>query len=221
MQVAEAAYSAAISQEQQARASREQAQTQLSFTNIRSPIAGVVASRFLNIGDTTDPATPVIQVVNLSKVLVNANISADKKANIRVGQNANIRSLTGGNYSGVVTAVSPVVDVQSNTRNIQINVSNSQGQLKENQAVSVSITTENHPAAITVPLQALVPDPDNPTGRMVYVVKDGKMERKKVQVGIQQNDNVEILSGLTGNETVVAKGAYGFADGTAIKEVKQ
>jgi predicted metal-dependent TIM-barrel fold hydrolase len=65
---------------------------------------------------------------------------------------------------------------------------------------------------------------------MVYTVKAGKLERKKVQIGIQQSNvpsvdrfasRVEIVSGLTGNERVVAKGAYGLADSTPIEEVKQ
>ncbi|MEH2266593.1 MAG: efflux RND transporter periplasmic adaptor subunit [Nostoc sp.] len=238
VETAKAQLAAAIAQEKQANASREQAQTQLSFTDIRSPIIGIVANRFLNNSDTTDPNTPVIQVVNLSKVMVNGNINADKKANIRVGQNAKILSLTGSTYSGVVTAVSPIVDPQSNTWNIQIRVENSGGQLKENQIVTVSITTDIHKAAITVPQTALVPDPENPNGRMVYTVKAGKLERKKVQIGIQQSDllsgellaaalryrsasRIEIVSGLMGDEKVVAKGAYGLADGTAIQEVKQ
>ncbi|MEH2247941.1 efflux RND transporter periplasmic adaptor subunit [Nostoc sp.] len=221
VEISQAALAAAIAQEKQTKASRDQAQTQLSFTDIRSPLSGVVATRFLNNGDNTDPATPIIQVVNLSKVIVNANFPADEKANIRVGQSTNIRSLTGGNYSGVVTAVSPIVDPQSNTRSIQISVNNSQAQLRQNQAVTVSITIEIRSTAITVPQTALVPDPDNPTGRMVYTVQAGKLERKKVQTGIQQGDRFEIVSGLAGNERVVAKGAYGLADGTAIQEVKQ
>ncbi|MEH2338551.1 efflux RND transporter periplasmic adaptor subunit [Nostoc sp.] len=230
VETSQVALAGAIAQQEQAKASRDLAQTQLSFTDIFSPISGVVATRFLNNNDTTDPATPIIQVVNLSKVIVNANLPADKKANIRVSQSANIRSLTGGSYSGIVTAISPIVDPQSNTRSIQISVNNSQTQLRENQAVTISIITEIHSAAITVPQTALVPDPDTPTERMVYTVKAGKLERKKVKTGIQQGDlsnrdsfasRVEILSGLMGNERVVAKGAYGLADGTAIQEVKQ
>jgi len=220
VQVAESQLAAAIALAQQSQASRDQVQSQLASTEIRSPISGVVASRFLNIGDTADPATPVVQVVNLSAAIINANFPADKKANVRVGQSADIRSLQGINYSGVVTAVSPIVDPQSNTLNIQIRLDNSRGQLKDNQTVTVSITTEVHPAAITVPKTALVPDPDNPAGRMVYTVASGKIQRIKVQTGIQQSDRVEIVSGLTGSETVVAKGAYGLPDGTAIAEVK-
>ncbi len=102
----------------------------------------------------------------------------------------------------------------------------------------MSIITDIHQAAITVPQTALVSDPENPNGRMVYTVKAGKLERKKVQIRIQQSDvlsgellaatlrdrfasRVEIVSGLTGNERVVAKEAYGLADSTAIQEVKQ
>lgn len=220
VQTAQGALAAAIAQEQQAQASRNQAQTQLSLTDIRTPIAGVVATRLLNIGDTADTATPVIQVVNLSIVIVNANLPADRQANIRVGQRAIIRSLSQQSLEGVVTAISPIVDPQSNTVNIQIRVDNSKGQLKDNQTVKVSITTEVRPGALTVPQTALVPDPNNPAGRMIYTVEAGKLARKKVQTGIQQNGQIEILSGLSANQTVVAKGAYGLPDGTAIQEVK-
>jgi RND family efflux transporter MFP subunit len=220
VETAKAALAVAIAQEKQASAFRDQARTQLSFSDIHSPISGIVASRFLNVGDTTDPTIPVVQVVNLSEVMVNANLPADQKAHIHVGQIAHIRSLTGGNYSGVVTAVSPIVDTQSNSRSIKISINNFQTQLRENQTVTVAITTEIHPQAITVPQTALVPDPENPTGRMVYTVQKGQLMRKKVQTGIQQGDRIEILSGLTDNESIVPQGAYGLADGTPIKEVK-
>lgn len=217
----EAQLASAIATEQQARASREQVQNQLSYYDVRSPITGTVASRALNVGDSTDQNTPIIQIVNLSTVVVNANLPADQQANIRTGHDAIIRTLNGQTLNGIVTSVNPIVDAQSNTVGIQIRVSNTQGLLKQNQTVNVKIITGNKNNVITVPLQALVPNPENPSGKMVYVVEGGKMTRKKVETGIQQNGRVEIISGLTGNETIVERGTYGLPDGTKISEAKK
>ncbi len=212
---------AAQSQVAQSRASRSQSLTQLQVTELRSPISGVVARRFLNVGDSADPATPVIEVVNLATVIINGNLPADKHSNIRVGMHADIRTAAQQStpIDGTVTAVSPIVDPQSNTVDIRISCANSGNQLKENQTVTVSIATEVHQNTLTVPETALVPNPDDPGGRMVYIVKEDKIERVKVTTGIQLPNQVEITSGLQGNETIVAKGAYGLPDGTAIEAV--
>ncbi len=230
-QVAQSQLSASQAQVKQAIASRSQALTQLKYTTVRSPISGIVASRLLQVGDTAagasaSPSTPVLEIVNLNTLLINANLPADQPANIRVNQSAQIRSvaLPGVNFDGTVTAISPVVDFRSNTLNIQVRTPNPADQLKVGQAVSVSITTGVHNGTLTVPQTALVPNPNNSQGQMVYTVQAGKAQPIKVQTGIERNGQVEILSGLQAGETVVAKGAYGVPAGTPIEvfaEAKQ
>jgi RND family efflux transporter MFP subunit len=227
-QVAQSQLSAAQAQVKQALASRSQALTQLKYTTVRSPISGIVAARLLQVGDTAagaaaSPSTPVLEIVNLNPVLINANLPADQPANIRVHQSAQIRSvaLPGVSFDGTVTAISPVVDPRSNTLNIQVRTPNPQDQLKVGQVVSVSITTGVHTGTLTVPQTALVPDPNNPKGKMVYTVQAGKAQPIKVKTGIERNRQVEILSGLQAGETVVAKGAYGVPAGTPIEVVAE
>jgi len=226
--VAQSQLDANQSQVKQSLASRDQALTQLKYTEVRSPISGIVASRLLQVGDTAagagaSPSTPVMEIVNLNTVLANANLPADQPANINVNQSAQIRSvaLPGVTFNGVVTAVSPVVDFRSNTLSIQVRTPNPTGQLKVGQAVSVAITTGMHNGALTVPQTALVPDPKNSQGQVVYTVQAGKAQPIQVKTGIAQNGQVEILSGLSAGETVVSKGAYGIPDGTAIQAVAE
>ena len=210
---------AAQSQVAQAQATRAQSVTQLGFAEVRSPISGVVARRLLNIGDTTDPATPIVHVVDLSTVIINASQPADSPVQIQVGQKGYIQSPSQGRQSlvGTVTAVSPIVDPQSNTLSIQLRCPNPKGQLKEGQSVAVQVTTSVHRAALTVPKTALVPDPDQPNARLVYKLQGGKITRVPVRTGLEERGQIEILSGLSAGEMIASSGAYGLPDGTAVE----
>ncbi|MBC7883261.1 MAG: efflux RND transporter periplasmic adaptor subunit [Anaerolineae bacterium] len=207
---------AAQAQVAQVRATQGQARTQLSFSEVRSPISGVVASRFLNAGDTADTATPIVQIVDLETVIVSANLPADASAVVHVGDRGQIRSAaTAGSLVATVTAVSPVVDLQNNALAIQLRCANPQTYLKEGQSVSVQITTGVHRGVMTIPKTALVPDPEHPEGHLVYQFQGGKIRRVKVQTGIEVENRVEITSGLGVNTQIVARGAYGLPDDTA------
>src|SRR5277367_6694474 len=110
------------SQIKSAKASRAQIQTELSLTEIRAPIDGVVANRFLNIGDTSDPNAPVAQIVGLQNVIVSASLPADSPQQLKVGEHARIRSDAeqGTTYDATVTSISPIVDRASNTITVQL-----------------------------------------------------------------------------------------------------
>jgi RND family efflux transporter MFP subunit len=198
---------------------RKLAQTQLSFALVNSPLSGIVAKRFLNVGDTADTSTPIVQVVNLDKVIVNANFPADSPIQLKVGQTAKITSaaMPGEVIVGKVINISPTVDQQSNTISVQILCANSAHRLSEGQTVVASILAGTHKQVLTVPKSALVPDPANNDQSMVYTVSQGSIHRAKVAVGIVAGDKVEITHGLQSNQQIVLKGAYGLPDGTEIE----
>jgi HlyD family secretion protein len=219
VETAKAQLHAAKSQVEQAKATREAALTQLGFTEIKSPIDGVVAQRFLNIGDTADTGTPIVQIVDLGTVIVTAYIPVVLPARILPGYVATIKSasLPNEQFSGTVTSVSPVVDAQSANIPVQIRCPNRGEQLKEGMPVTVAITTGVHNDALTIPTSALVADPEAPDSRMVYIVESQKIKRVKVNTGIERDGKVEILTGLRPGESIVEKGAYGLPDGTQIE----
>lgn len=191
--------------------------TQLAFTKVVSPIAGVIAQRFLNVGDMTDPAKPIAHVVDLSSVIIDANMPADSPADPKVGHRATITAaaLPGIEYSAQITAISPVVDTVNNTVSIQLLCANQYGKLKEGQQVGVSIATTAATAAL-VPQTALVPGADDPSEHFVYLVRGGKLKLTKVVVGDAQNGQVPVLEGLTTGDEVVSSGAYGVPDGAIL-----
>jgi RND family efflux transporter MFP subunit len=206
------------SQIKSAKASRAQIQTELSLTEIKSPIEGVVANRFLNIGDTADPNAPVVQVVGLQNVIVNASLPADAPQQLKVGEHARIHSDAerGSEYDATITSISPIVDRASNSIIVQLLSKNPGGKLRDGQSVNVSITSKVDRSAVVIPQTALVPDPNDPERQMVYVVRDGKATRVPVVPGGTKGELIEILKGLRAGEAIVVEGGYGLPDGSPV-----
>jgi len=198
--------------------------TLLKFTKILSPISGVVAERFMNIGDEARPNAPIVHVVDLSEVVVDADMPADVPHKVSVGRKATVRSVSEPEqpYSARIISMSPIVDTQKNTVRIRLQCANRQDGLREGQAVTVAITTGVVTASISVPRTAIVPDPEDPTATHVYVVKGGKSKRTPVTTGVETSKTVEIKEGLSEGETVIVSGSYGLPEGIEVKpaEVK-
>lgn len=191
--------------------------TQLSFTKVYSPISGVVAQRFLNVGSAVDPATPIIHIIDLNQVMIIANMPADSAATPDVGHTAVIFPIAEPNskYKGVIKSVSPVVDATNNTVGIELLANNSGGKLKESQQVTVSITISSV-KAILIPETAIVPSHENPDDQFVYVVNDGKLKLTKIETGQERHNQVAVLHGLKDRDEMVTSGGYGVPDGAIL-----
>lgn len=211
----------AKSQVRSAQSAREQIATELAYTKVSTPIDGVVSNRFLNKGNSADPNTPIVQVVDLDNVLIEATVPADNRVNVRPGDHAKIASVADPNtiFDGRVIYISPVVDPSSDTFKITLSCKNPDWHLKEGQSVAVSVVTGVEHNAILVPASALVPDPDKPAEFMVYVLKNGKAKRVSVKRGESQDGLVEIVSGLKVGDTVFTHEVYGLPEGTDVEAV--
>jgi HlyD family secretion protein len=224
VQTAQAQLNAALAQIKSAKAAHDQIETERQYTSVHAPIAGVVSNRYLNVGDTADLNSPIVQLVDLQKVVVNAGLPADTTDRVHVGEHATISDIAHPDtvYDGKLTVVSPEVDPQSNTIRVQLECLNTDGELREGQTVTVVITSRVDRGAILVPENALVPNPDNPEQEMIYVVADGKAKRLAVSRGTVVDHQVEITGGLKAGQVVLTSGAYGLPDGCLVEpEIKQ
>ena len=219
LHIAESQLAAAQSQLKSAQANCKQIVTELSFTKVRSPIDGTVANRYLNVGDTTDLNIPIIQVVGLDTVIINALLPADSPEKVQVGQRALVKSVSRHDitFDGTVISVSPVVDTQTNTIRVQLKCTNHYGEFREGQAVTVAINSKVYVSAILIPKSSVVPDPNHPDRQMVYVVSKGRAHRVPIKIGATQGNQVAIISGLHPGTTIITEGAYGLPDDSEIE----
>jgi HlyD family secretion protein len=192
------------------------AQAQLSYSEIRSPINGVVTDRPLYPGEMPTAGTALITVMDLSQVIAKAHISQDAAASLKVGDKATL-SVPGVEtpVEGKVTIVSPALDPNSTTVEVWVQAKNPKSRLKAGGSASLMIESESIPDALVVPAAALLTAPDGSTSVMV-IGSDQRAHQKPVKVGLKQGDKVQVVEGLNEGEQVVASGAYGLPDKTKV-----
>lgn len=197
------------------------AQAQLAYSEIRSPIAGVITDRPLYQGEMAAAGTPLITVMDVSRIVARAHIPESQAERLKAGDPAEISSLDGTDkISGKVTIVSPALDPNSTTVEIWAEAKNPKGQFKAGASVNLTMVSKTAADAVVVPKGALLVDPKEGSSVMV-VGSDAHAHQRKVQTGIQEDDRVQIVQGLKEGEVVVTVGAYGLPDNVKVNVQKQ
>jgi multidrug efflux pump subunit AcrA (membrane-fusion protein) len=192
------------------------ATAQLSYSEIRSPINGVITDRPLYPGEMATAGTPLLTVMDISQVTAREHIPQQSAALLKTGDQATI-SAPGLDkpIAGKVSVISPALDPNSTTVEVWVQAKNPGGHLKPGTSVQVSALARTVPDAITIPAAALLTAQDGTTSVMV-VGSDSRAHQKDVKVGIRDQDRIQIVEGLQAGDRIVASGAYGLPDNSKI-----
>jgi HlyD family secretion protein len=177
----------------------------------------VVTDRPLFPGDMASAGTPLITVMNLSRVVARARVPAAEVSSLKVGDTAEISVPDGSKQvAGKVTVVSPAIDPNSTTVQVWAQARNPGDELTPGATVTVTVTAKKIPDALVIPRAALQNDPD--TGPYVMLIdSESVAHRTKVETGIEQDDKVQITKGLKAGDLIVGQGSYALPDGTKVK----
>ena len=209
----------AKAQLQAANAQLAAAEAQLSYAEIHSPRTGVVADRPLYEGEMAVPGTPMLTVMNISRVVARINIPQNQGGSVKVGQTAEVIPADGGDMvPGRVTVVSPATDVNSTTLQIWVQCENPGERLNPGASVHVKIITELVKNATTVPTAAILPGEEGGTAVLV-IDADSVAHRHPVTTGIREGGKVQILTGARPGDEVVVVGGMGVDDKAKVKKV--
>ena len=193
----------------------EGAAAQLAYSEIRSPIDGLVTDRPSYAGEMPPAGTPLITVMETAIVVAHAHISQSEAAVLQVGDPATITASGDIHVSAKVSLISPAFDPNSTTVEIWVEAPNPDGRLRPGSSVSVAIVARTLKNVVIVPTSALLKTPEGAT--TVMIVIDNRAHQVAVETGVQQGGRVEITNGLSGGETVITNGAYGLPDNTQVK----
>jgi HlyD family secretion protein len=208
----------AAAQVEAAKGRHQSAEAQLSYSQILSPISGVIADRPLYAGEMANAGTPLLTVVDVSRVVVRANVPLDQAAYVKVGDPATITT-SSGSTPGKVTVVSPAADAGSTTVQVWVQAENPGERLKPGTAAHVAVTAATLRDAIVVPVEALLASSEG--GVIVMTVaSDSVAHEKQIKTGVRNEGQVQILEGLTAGEQVVVAGGVGLEDGAKVQIVK-
>jgi RND family efflux transporter MFP subunit len=202
-----------------ARSHLQSSQAQVSYSQILSPIAGVVADRPLYAGEMATPGSALVTVMDISKVIARANVPQNQSASVRVGQPATITQMdTNQTVEGKVTVVSPATDPNSTTIQVWVQADNPGETLKPGTSVHVAIMTEVIKATPVVPIAAILPGEEGGTACLV-ITADNIAHRRPVKLGVREGDKVQILNGVRPGEEVVIVGGIGLDDKAKVKVI--
>jgi HlyD family secretion protein len=215
----EAALKAAKGDLESARGKYEGAQAALGYSEIRSPIAGVVTDRPLYAGETVAPGAPLITVMDTSALLARVHLSQLQAQLLKAGDAASVEVPgVADAVGGKITLVSPATDPGSTTVEVWVRIENSKGALRPGTAVHVTLDGRTVEKALVIPSSAIVlSSSGKPT--VLAIGADGEAHVTPVETGIAGDDTTQILSGLTAGQQVVTTGAASLDDGTHVKVV--
>lgn len=193
------------------------AEAQLSYSEIRSPINGVVTDRPLYPGEMAAAGTPLITVMDLSSVIAKAHIPQNDAAALKVGDKGTM-TVPGMDkpIEGKVSIVSPALDPGSTTVEVWFEAKNPKHELKPGTSVQLSLTAQTVKDTLVVPTSAVLTAPDGSTSVML-AGSDGRAHQTAVKLGIRNGDDVQVTDGLKESDKVISSGAFGLPDKTKIK----
>jgi RND family efflux transporter MFP subunit len=219
---AELKYNSALSQVSVARAQVVQTQAQidelkitLGDTNVVSPVDGFVGRRVLDQGAFAGANTVILSVVDISTVRMVANVVEKDFKRVQPGVEARVSVdvFPGEKFSGEVSRVAPIFDPATRTAAIEIEVPNPGFRLKPGMYARVELTVDRRKGVLAVPLGAVI---DAEGKRGVYVT-DGQTARlREVHTGLQDEQRVEILDGVSETDRVITVGALALRDGDRV-----
>ncbi len=200
------------------RASYDSARLELSYTQIRAPISGVVSARHIKVGNTIKPNDPTFRVTNLDPLIAYVHVPEKEFRKIAAKQPAEVvvDALGGERFAGVIARISPTVDPQTGTFRAEVEVPDSTRHLKPGMFARVNIVYERRENALQLPRNAIL---DADGEQSVFVIAGDKAEQRRIKTGLANNGWVEVTEGLKGDERVVVVGQAGLKTGTVVKVV--
>jgi RND family efflux transporter MFP subunit len=204
-----------------ARAQLDLARIALNDTTIRAPLSGVVSKRFVQAGEKLSPDSPVMAIVDLQHLTLDAQVPASDIPRVQVGQDVRFKvdGFNGRAFSGKVARINPATEPGSRSMLVYISVANDDGSLRAGMFAKGSITTEKSGARPIVPLAALRKDGARD---VVYRVDGGKVVAQPVQLGMRSEDEglAEVTGGLEAGAVLLAVPLDGVKPGSAVKLAK-
>ncbi len=197
-----------------------QAQKAVSDTNVLAPISGYVAERTADVGEFISPNTPnakIATIVRTSTLRVRIDVPEQEIGKVATGQGVSVQTSAWPDrkFAGTIMRISPSLNPTARTLTVEAEIQNVDGLLKPGQFATVRITQSKPEPAVMVPVQAIKTVGDI---NSVFVVKDGIAREQFVQLGLLENDMIQVKSGVIEGDQVVVSGLSQLTDGVLVRQ---
>jgi membrane fusion protein (multidrug efflux system) len=192
------------------------AETTLSYCTVKSPVDGLVNERYIEEGEYVMPSAPVFDVLSINPVRVSVDIPERNVSSLKTGDTVpfEVVSQPGQVFTGTVSYISSKAETDNNAFRVELKVPNPDGALRPGMIASVQHRRSIRTNAITLPLEAIIPQKGD---NVVYLVRDGRAVRRLVKIDAILKQEALILSGVSAGDRVVTRGNRMLIDGAKVK----
>jgi membrane fusion protein, multidrug efflux system len=198
-----------------AEAALRMAQVEYDRGFLHAPINGVVNHLFVDAGEYIEKGKPMIDLVNVDQIKINANVPELDVGYFRVGQKAHVSvdALPGRSFEGVIDFVAYKADPATKTFLVRVLIDNAEKAVRPGMIARVAFLRRVIPDALTAPLFSLV---DKSGERLLFVEKEGVSYARTVQTGIIEGDRIQITSGLEAGDRLIVRGQTEVEEGMKV-----
>jgi membrane fusion protein (multidrug efflux system) len=202
----------------QQRIALDDSRRELSYTQVRAPIPGIVTARMVNVGDQVQVGHDLFHIIDFESLVARIYVPEKYLKQLHSGQRARVtaRAVTDEPYEASVLRISPVVDPRTGTVKVTLAVGGQPG-LRPGLFADVELVTAVNENALLVPKRALVYDNDQ-----IFVYRLGserKVRRLLVVPALADKDFIEPAAGMSEGDTIVIAGQTGLRDGVRVSLV--
>jgi membrane fusion protein (multidrug efflux system) len=196
------------------------ASLELDYTQIRAPIDGVVARRFVKLGNTINTGNALFRVTSLEPLVAYLHVPEREYRNVDPGQPVGIEidALANETIVATVSRVSPIVDPQTGTFKITVEIVDEQRRIKPGMFGRIGVIYDVHEDALQIPRSAIIEDQG---AASVFVVQDDHAVRRAVETGYSNKGMVEVISGLQDGEQVITVGQASLKPDSRVNVINQ
>lgn len=193
----------------------ESAKLQLEYATIRSPFSGIITERLVEVGNLVNANDVVFRTADLDPLLARIHVPEKDIGQVRPGQSVRI-NVEGSDqtHTGRVSLISPIVDPESGTVKVTVEIRDRMGTLRPGMFTTVNLVIAIQENVLQVEKKALVAEAE---GSYAFLFQDGTAEKRLLEIGIAEGDYVEVLSGLSDGDSIITVGQEGLRNGAPVR----
>ena len=195
------------------------ARMELEKTKVQAPFEGIVTGVKASIGESVSPGQDLFTLVDIREIRLEARVLESEIGRIKTGREADIRfaAYPGRVFRGKVRAVSPVVDPETRTCGVHIDLDNPSGEIKPGMHAEVEIAAEIFRDRLLVPQEAVLVRGGR---KLVFVVGDSLAKWRYIEPGLENERFVEVLEGVKEGDEIITDGHLTLAHDAEVKIVE-
>ena len=186
----------------------------MAKATVRAPFSGRIGLRYISEGSYVTPSTPIATLVNTDQLKITFSVPEKYSSQVKLkNQISFTTSNSAEEYSALIYAIEPQVDLATRTLKMRATTDNREGKLIPGTFANVFLPLATVENALMVPAEALIPIQN---GKKIFVARNGVAKEIEVNTGARTVKDVQVLSGLKAGDTILTSGVMVLKDGSPI-----